>query len=56
MFLVKHILCKSVVCEGEREGGSDVALPGNRVGLDAKMGSTMNILNLKNNITHSTVI
>ena len=56
MFLVKHTLFKSVVCEGERGGrGSDVAIPGNRVGLGAKLGGTMNILNLKNDFTHSTV-
>lgn len=45
-----------VLYERGKEGGeSNVAIPGNRVGLGAKLGSTMNILNLKNDFTHLTV-
>jgi len=35
-------------------GGNDVAIPGNRVGLVAKLDSTMHILNLKNDFAYST--
>jgi len=34
-------------------GESDVAIPGNRVGLGSELGGTMYILNLKNDFTCS---